>query len=189
MIKRYWAMPNKNTFKIKPIKQYLINLLLNNPDATIVDPFVGEGSLYKDAYKAGFRGNVICNDLNNSIKIDLNNLDLYHLDALDFLKQLKSNYADIVLYDPPYSPRQVSECYHNFGKKVTMETTQSSWRRKHLDEIARITKPEKTCISFGWNSNGVGIKRKFYQKDILLIAHGGSHNDTIMTVEQKEGLQ
>lgn len=53
-----------------------------------------------------------------------------------------------------------------------MEATQSSWRRKHLDEIARITKPTKMCISFGWNSNGVGIKRGFSQKDILLIAHG-----------------
>lgn len=118
MIKRYWAMPNKNTFKIKPIQQYLINLLLNDPNATIVDPFVGEGSLYKDAYKAGFRGNIICNDLNNNIKIDLNNLNLYHLDALDFLKQLKSSYADIVLYDPHIHLGRLANVIIILGKRL-----------------------------------------------------------------------
>jgi len=89
------------------------------------------------------------------------------------------------LYDPPYSLRQVSECYKNVGIPVTMETTQSSWRRKHLDEIARIIKPNGKVICFGWNSSGVGKTRGFKIKEILLVPHGGSHNDTICTVEVK----
>lgn len=35
----------------------------------------------------------------------------YHLDAIDFLKLQSDTSCDLVLFDPPYSPRQVSECY------------------------------------------------------------------------------
>ena len=66
-----------------------------------------------------------------------------------------------VLYDPPYSTRQVSECYKGVGMNVTMQTTQASWRARHLDEIARILKPDGACLCFGWNTNGVGKKRNF----------------------------
>ena len=92
---------------------------------------------------------------------------------------------DVVLYDPPYSLRQVVECYKSVGIEVTKETTQSSWRRKHLDEISRIVKPEGLVFSFGWNSSGAGKKRGFKQIEILLVSHGGSRNDTIVTVEKK----
>ncbi|WP_339061965.1 hypothetical protein LC567_08060 [Fusobacterium animalis] len=51
----------------------------------------------------------------------------FHLDALDFIKQFSDNSIDGILYDPPYSPRQVSECYKEFGKKVTSEMTRSTF--------------------------------------------------------------
>ena len=57
--------------------------------------------------------------------------------------------------------------------------------QKHLDEIQRILRVGGKCISFGWNSNGVGKKINFQIERILLAAHGGSHNDTIVTVERK----
>lgn len=41
------------------------------------------------------------------------------------------------------------------------------------------------CISFGWNSMGIGKKNGFEIIEILLVAHGGMHNDTIVTVETK----
>ena len=41
------------------------------------------------------------------------------------------------------------------------------------------------CISFGWNSNGMGKNRGFEIVEILLVAHGGHHNDTIVTVEKR----
>lgn len=109
----------------------------------------------------------------------------YHLDALDFLKMFPDNYADCVIYDPPYSLRQVSECYKGVGREVTMETTQSSWRARHLDEIARILKPNGVALCFGWNSNGVGKTRGFEMQEVLIVPHGGSKNDTICTVERK----
>ena len=101
------------------------------------------------------------------------------------MKGFDSNSVEFVFYDPPYSLRQVSECYKSVGIEVTQETTQSSWRRKHLDEIKRILKPNGLVICFGWNSNGVGKKRGFEIIELLNVAHGGSHNDTIITVERK----
>ncbi len=135
---------------------------------TIIDPFACD-----------CRYGTIRNDLCPDYDTD------YHLDALDFLRILPDKSADVVLYDPPYSLRQVSECYKGVGKAVTMETTQASWRARHLNEIARITKPNGVVLCFGWNSSGVGKKRGFEQIEILLVAHGGSKNDTICSAERK----
>ena len=105
---------------------------------------------------------------------------------MDFLKLLDSNSFDVVLYDPPYSPRQVKECYEGMGLTITAEQTKASFRARHLDEIARILKPGGVCLSFGWNTNGVGKKRGFEIIEILIVPHGGSKNDTLCTVEVKQ---
>ena len=166
-------MPNKNTFSIKPIREflntYLDDVIKNN--GVIVDPFSGGVRL---------TANSVTNDLNPEIEADS------HLDALEFLKGVPDESADAVLYDPPYSLRQVVECYKGFGKIVTQEDTKSSWRARHLDEIERILKPGGKAFCFGWNSNGVGKKRHFRLISVLIVAHGGSKNDTICTCEVKE---
>ena len=54
-----------------------------------------------------------------------------------------------------------------------------------LKEIARVVKKDGFVISFGWNSGGIGKKLGFEQKEIMLVSHGGNHNDTIVTVEFK----
>lgn len=170
IITKAWAMPNSLTFSIPPIKAFVEKYMVGAE--VIVDPFA-------NSCKYG----TITNDMNPVFDTD------YHLDALDFLKLQPSESADIVLYDPPYSLRQVSECYKGVGKEVTMETTQASWRARHLDEIARITKQGGVVLCFGWNSAGVGKKRGFAQIEILLVAHGGSKNDTICSAEIKRCLK
>jgi hypothetical protein len=56
--------------------------------------------------------------------------------------------------------------------------------------MSRIIKPDGIIMCFGWNSSGVGIKRGMKLVEILMVSHGGSHNDTIVTVEKKvENLQ
>jgi hypothetical protein len=165
-IHRVWAMPSANTFTIKPIAEQL-------------KKYISTKELWIDAFANSNKIATITNDLNPEYNTD------YHLDALNFFKMFNDNSVDGVLYDPPYSLRQVSECYKNVGIPVTTETTQSSWRSKHIDEIARIVKPGGKAISFGWNSGGIGKMRSFKIIEILLVAHGGSHNDTIVTVEQK----
>jgi len=159
-------MPNSNTFDIKCISRLIWRY--NKFNFESIDPFANKNRIAK-----------ITNDLNSEYNTD------YNLDAVEFLKLFDDNSKDIVFYDPPYSLRQVSECYKNVGIPVTRETTQSSWRRKHIDEISRIIKPGGIVISFGWNSSGVGKVRGFEIIEILLVAHGGSHNDTICTVERK----
>ena len=49
------------------------------------------------------------------------------------------------------------------------------------NEITRILKPNGIVISFGWNSGGIGKVNGFNIIEILMIAHGGNHNDTICT--------
>lgn len=109
----------------------------------------------------------------------------YHLDALDFLKQFYDSSVDLVLYDPPYSPRQVSECYRRLGRTVDMQTTQCSYWGNQKAEMARIVKKGGFVISCGWNSSGVGKKNGFEIEEILLVPHGGNHNDTIVVVDRK----
>mgnify|MGYP003828150207 CR=1 FL=1 len=162
-------MPNSRTFQIKPIKEFVERNLKNR--AVIVDPFAND-------CKYG----TITNDLNPDFNTD------FHMDALDFLKTIPDGYADAVIYDPPYSARQISECYKGVGIKTTIETAQGSWRSRHIDEIARILKIGGVVLCFGWNSSGVGKVRGFEMNEILLVPHGGSHNDTICTAEIKNKL-
>ena len=168
-INRIWEMPNLNTFDIKCIKKLIHKYL--KYEMLSIDPFANKSKLAK-----------ITNDLNPEYDTH------YNLDAVHFLKLFENNSVDFVFYDPPYSLRQVSECYKNVGINVTMETTQSSWRTKHINEIYRILKPNGIVMSFGWNSSGVGIKRNTQLIEILLVCHGGMHNDTIVTVERKNNL-
>ena len=164
-IERVWAMPNKNTFDIKPINQLIKEELT---DGLWIDPFANQNKLA-----------TITNDL--SLEFDTD----YHLDALDFMKMFDTNSIDGVLYDPPYSPRQVSECYNNVGYNVTWDTTKASFWGNHKREISRIVKVGGKVITFGWNSGGIGYKYGFEIERILLVPHGGWHNDTICTVEVK----
>lgn len=164
-IERIWAMPNKNTFEIKPIHDLIVEELT---DGVWIDPFANRNKLAS-----------ITNDLSNEFDTD------YHLDALDFMKLFEDNSVDGVLYDPPYSPRQVSECYNNVGYNVTWDTTKASFWGNHKREISRIVKIGGKVITFGWNSGGIGYKYGFEIERILLVPHGGWHNDTICTVEVK----
>lgn len=164
-IQRQWAMPNKNTFDIKPIKELIQSELTNG---TWIDPFANQNKLA-----------AITNDLNPDFNTD------YHMDALDFLKTFQNESVDGVLYDPPYSPRQVTECYQGVGMNVTSETTRASFWGNQKKEISRIVKPGGKVITFGWNSGGIGRKYGFEITRILLVPHGGWHNDTICTVEVK----
>ena len=128
-------MPSSNTFQIKPINEIIKKYSFGK----IIDPFANRNKLA-----------TITNDLDE--QYDTN----YHLDATDFLKIFPNESVDTVLYDPPYSPRQVAECYKRLGRAVNMETTQASYWAKQKAEIARIVKNGGIVITCGWNSGGIG---------------------------------
>ena len=159
-------MPNKNTFDIPPIKALLSEEVDINK--YWIDPFANKNKIAS-----------VTNDL--SLEYDTD----YHLDALEFLKLFEDSSVDGVLYDPPYSPRQVSECYNDVGYTVTWDTTKASFWGNHKREISRIVKIGGKVITFGWNSGGIGYKYGFEIERIILVPHGGWHNDTICTVEVK----
>ncbi len=170
-IERIWSMPNKNTFSIKPINNLIKRHITNGK---WLDPFSRESP---------FANQCITNDLNPEVKAD------YHLEALEFLNMFEDNSIDGVLFDPPYSPRQISECYKNVGRKVHTKDTQSSFYGDRKKAVARVVKPNGIVICFGWNSGGIGKTNGFELIEVLLVASGGAHNDTICTVEIKKQLQ
>ena len=89
----------------------------------------------------------------------------------------------------PYSARQLSECYKKMDMAVNMQTTQASYWSKQKEQIGRIVKPDGIAITCSWNSGGIGKKYGFEIEEILLVPHGGWHNDTIVVVERKVGSQ
>ena len=166
-IERVWAMPNKETFKIKPIRELLGEYV--RPDELWIDPFANENSPAK-----------IRNDLNPNIK----NVE-YHLDAEEFLNIFPDCSVDGVLFDPPFSPRQIKECYEMVGMPHGKIWTKATFFSTKKDSAARVIAPYGRVICCGWNTNGLGKNRGFQLERILLVAHGGAHNDTIVTVERK----
>ncbi len=170
IMNREWCMPSKDTFAMKPIRDLLTRYI--QKDMIVVDPFARNS-----------KWGTITNDINEETEAK------YHLDALEFLDKMikKDVLADVVLLDPPYSNRQISECYKAIGRKVTMQDTQNaSFMKEVKDRVGKIVKNNGMVICFAWNTSGMGIKRGFKLKEILLVAHGGAHNDSLVTVELKQ---
>jgi hypothetical protein len=168
-IRREWTMVNGDTLKMVPARELVESYIL--PNMVIVDPFA------RNCKIATWR-----NDLSPETEAE------YHLEVLDFLKMLKIKNvsADIVIWDPPYSTRQMVELYQSVGLKFTSRDGQriGGWKEER-DLLNSIIKLGGIIISFGWNSVGMGHKRHYKQKEILLLCHGGAHNDTIIVVEEK----
>lgn len=110
----------------------------------------------------------------------------YHMDVMDFLRLLRAAgvKADCVLFDPPYSPRQIQEHYKKIGINPSRNIIQRQcgWT-KERKLIRDILAPGGVVLSFGWNSVGMG-KNGFALEEILLVCHGGGHNDTICIAER-----
>lgn len=164
-ISETWAMPNRHTFKIKPIKALIDRYF--DPSKLWIDPFAGENSPAIET-----------NDINPEKPTK------YHLDAEDFVK--KYGAIDGVLFDPPYSPRQVKEVYESAGLEIIQKDTQGYGRVK--DAIAERTVLGALVISCGWSGNGMGQSRGFERVETLLVVHGGAHNATVVVVEKKVRL-
>lgn len=163
-IDRIWAMPSRHTFTIKPI-QKLIQRYVGD-GINWIDPFAGENSPAE-----------ITNDLNPDKPAK------FHLHGKDFAQQLTGKFKG-VLFDPPYSLRQVKECYDEIGVKLFQDDAQ-----KFPQNVKELIAPKIMnggyAIAFGWNSQGFGRNLGFQMIEVLMIPHGRSHNDTIVTVEKK----
>ena len=162
-IEREWAMPNKATFSIKPIARFIEEEI--EGCEVIIDPFARNAKIA-----------TVTNDLNPECDSD------YHLDALDFLKNFDDASVDGVLFDPPYSLRQLKECYDGVGCSLSQHQTQHFFSDLK-DEISRVCRVGAKVISFGWSSLGMGESRGFSKTRILMVPHGGIHHDTLCVSE------
>ena len=138
VMRRVWAMPNHETFSIKPIKEFVSQHL----HGVSVDPYARNTAIA-----------TYTNDLNPGTRAQ------YHMDATEFLEFLatKEVLADVVIIDPPYSPRQVKECYDSFGHKMKQgDALLGAVRKKLKAAIVKVLKPGGKVLWFGWNSVGMG---------------------------------
>lgn len=164
VLHRTWAMPSADTFDCKPIAEFVRRYL----KGVSVDPF-----------SRNKRWATHTNDLNPATAAE------HHMDAEAFLTRLADQgvKADCIILDPPYSPRQISECYAAAGLKAGMKDTQNAALYARVRKAAkRLCKPGTVVLSFGWNSAGMGEGCK--RLETLLVAHGGAHNDTICVADE-----
>ena len=156
-----WAMPNRWTFQIGPIADFVKRWIAGA--SVIVDPFSGTSEFAthgNDLARGGIDAELYCDEL---------------LDA--------GVISDVVIFDPPYSPRQISECYKSVGRNVTTNDTQNGALYARVrKKLLPLLKPDGVALSFGWQSSGFG--RQLKTEEILLVQHGGAHNDTICVAQR-----
>lgn len=166
---REWAMPAGDTFSIPPIAAFVERWTQGRE--VIVDPFARRSTV-----------GTITNDLDPEMPAD------YHLEASEFAQELfrQGIVADVVLFDPPYSPRQMAELYSRVGGREAAERSQNGRLYKESrDALAPLVRAGGVALSFGWQSAGFGESRGFAIREVLLVAHGGAHNDTICVAEER----
>lgn len=165
---RVWAMPNSETFDVAPIGGFVRKYLIKS-------------KISIDCFARNKRWATYTNDLNPKTAAE------YHMDAEVFLRMLadKGIVADLVICDPPYSPRQVKECYDSIGKPMEQTDALLGTTRKRLKtQINRLVTPGGIALHFGWNTVGMG--KGWEIEEIILVCHGSDHNDTICMAERKQ---
>jgi len=167
---RHWGMPSGDTFDCEPIGGFVRKYLQHSTIS--VDPF-----------SRNKRWATYTNDINPNTAAES------HLDAEHFLLLLnkKGVRCDLGIFDPPYSPRQISECYKEAGIPISktfhpIETSNAALYSRVRKAFLGVLSPGSLVLSFGWNSCGMG--KGFEILEILLVAHGGAHNDTICMAER-----
>lgn len=169
VISRVWAMPNHETFAIVPIRQF-------------VQKYLACSRISIDPFARNVQWATYTNDLNPATTAQC------HKDATGFLRELADQgvIADLIIIDPPYSPRQVKECYDSIGIKMQQKEALLGWVRGQLrEQINRLLGPAGVVLWFGWNTTGMGKKYGFEIEEILLVCHGSDHNDTLCVAERR----
>lgn len=166
-----FAMPTRWTFAMPPVAAFIerhLRSALSTVDIrhglVVVDPFCGHSEIATHRNDLAYGGQ----------------------DAELWVRELISQgvRADAVLFDPPYSPRQIAECYKGIGREATTEATQNGRLYKRVrTALSEILKATGVALSFGWQSAGFG--REWDTTEILLVQHGGAHTDTICVAQRR----
>jgi hypothetical protein len=168
-MRREWAMPNTETFDIPVIGAFVRKYLAHSRCS--IDLFARNKALAS-----------ITNDLNPETQA------MHHFEALEFLEHVSTLNVrpDLAIFDPPYSLEQCARSYRDVGRRVTEQDTQIFGRwTAHRDVLAHVLADDAVVLSFGWSSQGMGRKHGFVLEEVLLVCHGGGHNDTICIAERR----
>ena len=171
IFRRVWAMPSADTFSVPPMGDFVKRFLRSS--VVSIDPFARNK-----------RWATHTNDMNPNTEAE------HHMEARDFMRMMVADevVADLIIFDPPYSPRQVSEVYSEIGLTATMRDTQTAAMKKQCRQLIRkLSKPGTVVLSFGWNSVGMGPG--WETLETLLVCHGGDHNDTICLAQRMTSQQ
>lgn len=147
-----------------------------NNEIRIVDPFCNNKTTRMQGTK------LTTNDLNPEFNAN------YCMEANDFAELMleqKQEY-DLVLFDPPYSLRQLKELYNGIGKDLELWQTQNMWGRAK-NALGQCVKAGGYAITFGWSTSGFGRRRGFEKREIHVLCQQGRDDryDLLITVEQK----
>lgn len=163
LIKKYM---NKLNFRIKDLKRPI----------DVCDPFCNKQHKRKQGT------NLISNDLNPIYPTT------YNLEANDFGEKMEAmnKQFDLILFDPPYSLRQLKEQYESIGSKLPLWQTQNKWKRAR-NALSKCVRPGGYVISFGWETSGFGRKRGFELVEVMVLNQAGHADryDLLITVERK----
>jgi hypothetical protein len=178
-----FSMPNRETFKIPAVSDLLAHYL---DDAFILfnREWEERESIICDPFARNSQWGTHRNDLNPET------LAHHHMKADDYLEMMiekkGEGWADAVLLDPPYSPRQVKECYSGLGLDVTSEDTRTSQTMSKVRELAaRTVRHGGLIISFGWDANGCGKKNGMVVTHQFTLPHGSVLRATQIILERK----
>jgi hypothetical protein len=143
----------------------------------ICDPFAREGFV-------GKLPNCISNDLNPEFPTD------YNLEFKDFARVMNMHNQDfdLLVFDPPYSLRQLKEHYDGIGKNLKLWQTHNMWGTgKNL--ITEHMPVGSITISLGWTTAGFGKKRGFQKKAVHVFEQAAREDRYSLFVVVEEKVQ
>lgn len=167
LLSRINCQPSKNTFSMKPAYA-LAKRWIGNPHDWI-DPFARDCQLV-----------YWTNDLNPETDAK------EHLDFRDFFDSVIESKITVegVILDPPFSPDQIKRSYEGIGYDFTQEDSHGLYNHA-WDKILEIM--PMYVIMAGWHTNG--RKEHYELEEVMILAHGSQHYDTLISVWRKKDQQ
>lgn len=165
---RVWGWPSSDTFDCAPIEGFVKKYLMRSKVSV-------------DIFARNKRWATYSNDLNPDTAAE------YHMDAQEFCEMLQAKgvKADLVIFDPPYSPTQMKECYDSIGIEHADGGSNSRLYARVRRAFAPLVTEGGIVLTFGWNTHGMMTQRDYEIVEIMLVCHGQAHNDTICLAERK----
>lgn len=131
-------------------------------DGRVLNLFAGKTKLNHD-------GEIVRNDIDEEIDAS------YHFDAIHVGRYFDDNSFDTVILDPPYTLYTANQYYDGeyVGRDVMSQMK---------DDLATIIRPGGKFIQFGYNTTGMGRRRRYKRTEVAVFNHMNMMRDTVASV-------